>query len=162
MRKKILSSLKSFDKEEESRWIVSRLTECIEYKEAQNILAFIPLKSEPDISPILSDERIALPYIENNEMHFSASRSFSKSKLGFLEPTHIEIEYEKALMIVPLVAFDKSLNRLGRGGGFYDRYIASNRDRLYTIGIALSPSFVDEIPSDKLDQKLDRIICPAL
>ena len=63
-------------------------------------------------------------------------------------------------MLVPLVAFDKNFNRVGYGGGFYDRYIEKIRKRkkVVTIGFAYSFQKVKKIPTNIYDIKLDFII----
>ena len=63
-------------------------------------------------------------------------------------------------MLVPLVAFDKNLNRVGYGSGFYDRYIKKIRKikKIVTIGLAYSFQQIKKIPINKYDIKLDFII----
>jgi len=59
-----------------------------------------------------------------------------------------------------LVAFDKDLNRLGYGGGYYDRLIAksSKKKKIMKIGLALSFQKIDKVPINVYDQKLDYIV----
>lgn len=159
IRKSIIHELKEFQyKESESLKIVERLSERKDFKKASTILAFYPLSTEPDITPLFEDERIAFPFIEKGRMFFSNTRPLKKNALGFLEPQHNIISFDNALMLVPLIAFDDSAYRLGRGGGFYDRYIKENRGRIYTLGIAFSISKIDKIPTEPFDQKLDEIL----
>ena len=162
LRREMLKALRSYEKkEEESKLILDALIHSEEFQKAKTILAFSPMASEPDISPILADARVALPFIQDGKMEFSLSKDLKKSNMGFLEPTDkIAVEYDKALIIVPLVAFDNSLYRLGRGGGFYDRYIKENRDKLIAIGVAFSIQRVDILPIEDFDQRLDAVICP--
>ena len=63
-------------------------------------------------------------------------------------------------MLVPLVAYDKNLNRIGYGGGFYDRYIKriKKRKKILTIGLAYPFQKVKKIPINKYDIKLNYII----
>lgn len=159
LRKTILSRLSSFDgRKEESRIIVERILQLKEWKEAETILLFSPMKSEADITPLLSDPRVLLPYTSGEEMEFSKGRLIM-NPLGFMEPEEkTPALYRKALMIVPLVAADRLCHRMGRGKGFYDRYISLNKDRLTTFGLALSPSMVDKVPVENHDQRLDGII----
>lgn len=159
LRKTILEKLKNYpEKKEESKSIVSTLLELSVIINAKTILSFVPLSSEPDISKINEDKRVLLPFIENNTMKFGRGEKI-KSKLGFWEiKNKKEIKYDKAVMLVPLLAFDEKNNRLGRGGGFYDRYIKENRERLYTIGVAFSVSKCKDIPLENHDERLDLII----
>ena len=65
-----------------------------------------------------------------------------------------------SILLVPLLAFDKYLNRIGYGGGYYDRYIKKikTKKKILTIGLAYSFQKVKEIPVNKYDKKLDYII----
>ena len=63
-------------------------------------------------------------------------------------------------LLVPLVAFDNRLNRLGYGGGFYDRYIEKIEKikKVIKIGLAFSFQKISSIPTNQFDKKLDFII----
>lgn len=158
LRKETLARIKKFErKSEESTLISSFLNSLDIYKNAQLILAFRPMRTEPDLVDVL-DDRVAFPYIENGRMLFSKSRIFKKTSMGFLEPEHIPLEFDSALLIAPLVAFDSNRFRLGRGGGFYDRFISENKEKLTTIGVGFSISFVDSVYPESHDRMLDHII----
>ena len=81
------------------------------------------------------------------------------NKYGIPEPISQKIRHPNILLI-PLIAFDKDLNRVGYGGGFYDRYISRIRKnkRILKIGIAYSFQKVKKIVTNKYDIKLDYII----
>ena len=61
---------------------------------------------------------------------------------------------------VNLIAFDRKLNRLGYGGGYYDRLIKklSKKKKIMKIGLAFSFQKIDKVPINIYDQKLDYII----
>lgn len=68
------------------------------------------------------------------------------------------------VILVPLLAFDRNLNRLGWGGGFYDRTLAQlkqSTDHPIAIGIAYSAQQVDTLPTEVFDHPLDRVITEA-
>ena len=81
------------------------------------------------------------------------------NKLGIPEPISKKIKYPDVLL-VPVVAFDRHRNRIGYGGGFYDRYIKKIRKKkkVVTIGFAYSYQKVKKIPTNIHDIKLDFII----
>ena len=81
------------------------------------------------------------------------------NKYGIPEPISNQIKYPD-ILLVPLVAFDKNLNRVGYGGGFYDRYIKKIKKikKVITIGLAYSFQKVKKISVNKYDIKLDFII----
>jgi 5-formyltetrahydrofolate cyclo-ligase len=65
------------------------------------------------------------------------------------------------ILLVPLLAFDRSGYRLGYGGGFYDRTLALLRQQrqIKAIGLGFSGQEVDAVPHDALDQPLDAVLC---
>jgi 5-formyltetrahydrofolate cyclo-ligase len=106
---------------------------------------------------------ISLPVIKKNfQMDFytwSFSDPLKINKYGIPEPETKNIIYPD-ILLVPLVAFDKNLNRLGYGGGYYDRLIEklSKKKNIMTIGLALSVQKIDKVPINVYDQKLDYIV----
>ena len=106
---------------------------------------------------------ISLPVIKKNfQMDFykwSFSDILNVNKHGIPEPETKNIVYPDILLI-PLLAFDKNLNRLGYGGGYYDRLIKklSKKKKIIKIGLALSIQKIDKVPIDVYDQKLDYIV----
>ena len=106
---------------------------------------------------------ISLPVIKKNfQMDFykwSFSDPLKVNKYGIPEPETKNIVYPDVLL-VPLVAFDKNLNRLGYGGGYYDRLIKklSKKKKIMKIGLAFSVQKIDKVPINIYDQKLDYIV----
>ena len=94
-----------------------------------------------------------------NFYHWSLKDPLIVNEYGIPEPIKKNIVYPN-ILLVPLVAFDKNLNRIGYGGGFYDRYIKriSKIKKIFTIGLAYSFQKVKKIPINKYDIKLDYII----
>ena len=107
--------------------------------------------------------QVSLPKIKkNNQMNFfkwSNDEPLKINKFGIPEPISKKIIYPDILLI-PLVAYDDNLNRLGYGGGFYDRYIKKIEEikKIIKIGLAFSYQKVKEIPMDQYDKKLNFII----
>ena len=81
------------------------------------------------------------------------------NKYGIPEPEE-KILLSPDILLIPLVAFDKNLNRLGYGGGYYDRLIKSLslKKKIIKIGLALQFQEINKVPINKYDQKLDYII----
>ena len=128
---------------------------------------YYPYNNEIDAIEILKkfekNNFISLPKIKKNfQMDFyewSFKDPLVINKYGIPEPTSNKIVYPNVLL-VPLVAYDKYLNRLGYGGGFYDRYIKKIKKikKIITIGLAYSFQRISQIPADKYDVKLDFIV----
>jgi len=106
---------------------------------------------------------ICLPVIKKNfDMDFckwSFCDPLKINKYGIPEPAIKDIVYPD-IILVPLVAFDKNLNRLGYGGGYYDRLIKklSKNKKIMKIGLALSVQKIDRVPINVYDEKLDYIV----
>tara|TARA_X000001036_G_scaffold213852_1_gene200391 strand:- start:41 stop:583 length:543 start_codon:yes stop_codon:yes gene_type:complete len=106
---------------------------------------------------------ISLPKIEKkNQMNFlkwSSNDPLKINKYGIPEPVYSRVVFPD-ILIIPLVAYDNNLNRLGYGGGFYDRYIdkIEKIKKVIKIGLAFSYQKVKTIPINQHDKKLDFII----
>ena len=107
--------------------------------------------------------QISLPVIKKNfEMNFyewSFDDPLKINRYGIPEPNSKKLIYPD-IILVPLVAFDKNLNRLGYGAGYYDRLIRSikKKKKILTIGLAFDFQELFSIAVSKYDQKLDYII----
>ena len=107
--------------------------------------------------------RISLPKIrKNSQMDFfqwSLNDPLIINRYGIPEPISNKIEHPN-ILLVPLVAYDKDLNRLGYGGGFYDRYIKKIKKKkdVITIGFAYSFQKIKQIKINKHDIKLDFVL----
>ena len=137
-------------------------------KNLKNLGGYYPSNFEIDDLEILDlldkkNYKLSLPKIKkNNQMNFfnwSNSEPLKINKFGIPEPISKKIIYPDILLI-PLVAYDNNLNRLGYGGGFYDRYIKKIEEikKVIKIGLAFSYQKVKKIPIDQYDKKLDFIV----
>jgi 5-formyltetrahydrofolate cyclo-ligase len=71
-------------------------------------------------------------------------------------------EYALRVMVIPAVAFTSQGFRLGRGGGFYDRYLAEWKSvRPVCIGVGYDFQLLEDLPHEPHDQKLDWIFTPS-
>lgn len=115
-----------------------------------------------------NDHRIALPYVhsaKNGSMDFylvDDLKNLVNSKWNILEPEPFEENKARydliEIMIVPLIAFDKNGNRLGMGGGFYDRAIKKLSANCITIGLAYDFQMQNNIYAENWDMPLDEVI----
>ncbi len=82
------------------------------------------------------------------------------NRLGIEEPGADAPALDPSVVLVPLLAFDGEGNRLGYGGGFYDRSLAKLRERgpVLAIGVAFAGQAMDEVPHGPNDQRLDWIV----
>ena len=107
--------------------------------------------------------KVSLPIIKKeNQMNFyswSRNDPLKINKFGIPEPVSSKIFYPD-ILLVPLVAYDVNLNRLGYGGGYYDRYIEriEKIKKIIKIGLAFSFQKISSIPINQYDKKLDFIV----
>tara|TARA_B110001454_G_scaffold112365_1_gene105457 strand:+ start:944 stop:1489 length:546 start_codon:yes stop_codon:yes gene_type:complete len=134
----------------------------------KNIGGYFPVNFEIDDLDILKEFEkrkfnISLPVIKKNfDMDFykwSFNEPLKINKYGIPEPKSKILVYPD-IILVPLVAFDKNLNRLGYGGGYYDRLIKKldKKKKILKIGLALYNQEINKVPINKYDQKLDYIL----
>ena len=129
---------------------------------------YYPFNYELDILNVLKKFKkkgytISIPKISKyNKMDFfewSFKDPLKINKFGIPEPTSKKKIYPNILLI-PLVGFDDRLNRLGYGGGYYDRYLSTvkNKNKIIKIGVGFSFQKIRKIPINKYDMKLNCII----
>ena len=140
----------------------------IGFSKKKIIGGYFPINFEIDCLQILNKfyskgYSISLPIIrKNQQMDFYIWEKYNPltvSSLGIPQPKKLKKVYPD-ILFVPIVAFDKYRNRVGYGGGFYDRYIARvlKFKKVITVGLAFSFQELKAIPRNKFDQKLDFIL----
>ena len=94
-----------------------------------------------------------------NFFQWSKNEPLVINKYGIPEPISEKVIYPD-ILLVPLLAFDSRLYRIGYGGGYYDRYIKKikQKKKITTIGLAYSFQKIREVPINKYDIKLDFVI----
>ena len=134
-----------------------------------SIAIYYPIKSE--ISPLKLIKifqkmsiNICLPVIikNTNELIFSKfedKKSLTKNKYDIYEPNNLD-KINPDIIFVPMLGFDKNLNRLGYGKGYYDATISKLRKlkKIFVIGLAYDNQMVRNIPTESHDEKMDIIL----
>ena len=134
---------------------------------SKNVGGYYPSNYEIDDLELLvlfkkKNFKVSLPIIKkNNQMNFynwSRNDLLKINKFGIPEPLDSKIIYPD-ILLVPLVAYDSHLNRLGYGGGYYDRYIEKLEKikEVIKIGLAFSFQKISSIPINQYDKRLDFI-----
>ena len=102
---------------------------------------------------------VLLPRLEGMEMRlirYTNETATSVNAYGIVEPIGENDPISPDLVILPLVAFDRDKHRLGRGKGYYDRFLSHYVGQ--TVGIAFSVQEVDCVPTERFDVSLQTII----
>ncbi len=117
---------------------------------------------------LLDGKKVALPKVEGENIRFYIITDVSQVSLGFQkipEPNTTELAVltgkKPALMLLPGLAFTKEGDRLGYGGGFYDRFLsAAEEGALITCGLGYDFQVLREIPVEKCDQSIEYVMTP--
>ena len=147
-----------------SEIIQKKVLDLEEYKKADTIFLYAATNNEVLTNLIFKDaiahnKKVAFPKVIGKDMVFMKVNTIDELKEGYfsiLEPVDAEVITNADIVITPGVAFDKNMNRVGYGKGFYDRYFNDNPSLF--IAIAYSYQVVDKIDSDKFDIKMDMIV----
>ncbi|MCK4851114.1 MAG: 5-formyltetrahydrofolate cyclo-ligase [Phycisphaerae bacterium] len=142
-----------------------------EFRRAATVMAYIPLPDELDISPALQaaweqGKVVVMPRIiwEEHELRpivtHNLEEDLTASRHGLREPAGSEeLSLSKIdLAIVPAVGFDRRGHRMGRGGGFYDRFLAQPQLRASTVGITFEKQILKELPILSHDRRVQMIV----
>ena len=150
-----------------SEKIVEKILNLEAYKKAQNIMLFYPLPHEINLTKLFEEtnKNFYLPRMDGENLKicpYKLNDELTVSKFKTKEPTTEPIKNTDSLDIifVPALMVDKTFNRLGYGGGYYDRTIKTLRTKkiLLAVGLAYAYQEVDEIPIGINDVPLDKIV----
>ena len=165
---------------EENSAITNIILNTALYESAAFILSYVSFGSEVDTTELIrhairDGKKVYVPKIlRDNSMDFFLCEDLGqlqRSKMGILEPeadpanlfpytTHISLDSaENCMILVPGLAFDSRLGRIGYGGGYYDRYLSKFHKKM-TIGMAFSEQIIDEVPMGQDDIPLDLVVTP--
>jgi 5-formyltetrahydrofolate cyclo-ligase len=175
-RQALLARLLSLTGEEikkRSAYIKKLLANLPIYKEAKVVMAYFPLKGEVDLLGLIKDGRASKRFcfpvmnLKDNSLRVfevdDLSGQFVSGPHGVMEPDvnvckNVRLE-EIDLILVPGIGFDKERNRLGRGAGFYDRFLKNNSLSAKKVGVAFDFQLINDLPCDPVfDVKLDMVV----
>lgn len=173
LRKYIRNLRKSLSPDErhlKSTEIAERLFSLDVYQEAKAIMAYASYGSEVETSLIISKamsdgKMVSLPKVEGDFMLFIENNENIKLAPGYAnipEPEDGDIfdpeKFEGSiLMLMPGVGFDPDRNRIGQGGGFYDRFLATHKN-IKTVAVSFDCQIVEHIITEATDMKPDFIV----
>jgi 5-formyltetrahydrofolate cyclo-ligase len=156
--------------------VAARLAGLRSWRDARTVCAFLSMKGEIDTGAVcaaaLDAEKIlCLPRTEGAELSFrvcgDSTGPWDSGPFGIREPVaaaplaDFSVLPGPVLVLVPGLAFDERGGRLGRGKGYYDRFLRSLRSLradAYAVGIALSCQLVDSVPFSELDERVDLVL----
>lgn len=136
----------------------------------REVALFLSLPQEIDTGPLArllqaAGALLSLPRMVGRDAalrfhRWSPGDPLRRAALGVQEPLPERPEVSPAVIVVPLLAFDRRGHRLGYGGGYYDRTLSDLRQGtpVLAIGLAFALQEVDRVPVTERDQRLDWIV----
>lgn len=176
LRKKILNIRNSMSKEDviyKSSLIMNKLTGTNEYKNSKTVFVYMSFGNEVVTTDLIKkmlseNKRVVIPYTDtkNTVLIPSELKSIKDdlvlSPFGYYEPVYEKIKAvepeEFDLIVTPGVVFDKRLNRIGFGKGYYDRILCRKRKDAKAVAVAYDFQVLEGIPAEQHDIKMDMII----
>jgi 5-formyltetrahydrofolate cyclo-ligase len=165
---RVLKKMLSVEEKNQQAEAVFRKIELLpEFIAANSILIYWSTSDELPTYDIIrnwsQDKLIILPSIHKDKIvlkRYTSQEKLVQKTLGIWEPNLIQTYKGKVdLVIVPGIAFDKNKNRLGRGRGYYDRFLKKNK--LFRIGVGFDCQLFDSFSTEKTDIPMDKIITPS-
>lgn len=154
--------------EKQSAWIATQLEAHALFQRAHVVLLYSALPDEPQLEVLFNrwygEKRLLLPVVEGDDLklrEFEGWDSVKSGRFGVLEPVgpFYEDFLSIDLMILPGVAFDYAGHRMGRGKGYYDRFLSLPAIRsVYKIGVCFDFQLLSQIPVDSWDVPVDEVI----
>ncbi len=172
LQKKKLRELISLEKKkysiEEKKDLSKPIWESIEqlnsFQESKIVLLYYSLPDEVYTHQFIKkwsgQKQILLPVVKGNSLVLRMYQKgcFTSGVFDILEPTGADfLEWDKIdFTIVPALAYDRKGNRLGRGGGYYDRILPQITG--VKVGVCFPFQIIDEIPTEDFDYSVDLVI----
>lgn len=153
------------------RLAAMRLAEVLRPQAGRMVAGYLPMRDEADPRPALFHHHsgpVCLPVVMAIGQRLEFRRwnpgdPLERGSFGTQHPPATAEIVTPSVLVVPVVAFDRAGNRLGYGGGFYDRTLAALRAAgpVRAIGFAYAAQELDHVPHDATDQPLDMIVTEA-
>jgi 5-formyltetrahydrofolate cyclo-ligase len=152
----MLRMMKSISQEERgdvSARIVIRLLDIREYKAARRVFCYVPMKSEIDVLPFMLQARrdgkqVFVPRITGA----GTMDAVSSENSSVVDPADLDF------IVTPGLAFDRTGSRLGRGAGYYDRYLA--KTKAFKVGVAYPFQLDEPLAREPWDIPMDAVVLP--
>ncbi len=153
---------------EGSHKIVEQIERMTCWKEAKTVMLYYPINNEVDLRALVkkyADEKtFLLPATLSGHLievrQYVKGEPLVKGRFGIPEPKTPAWTGDIDLILVPGVAFDKDCRRLGRGGGYYDRFLKRIKIKM-KIGVCYDFQLHDDLPHAMFDQVMDRVVTPS-
>lgn len=150
-----------------SELIINKIAGLPVYVSAQDICCYVSINNEVKLNKLIhmalkADKRVYLPKVTGDRMEFiryESNVTLKKGKYNISEPDNDEvlIPGEKTVIFMPGAVFSRKMDRIGYGGGYYDRYL-SLYPQTDTVGVCYDFQILDDIPAKEYDIKPGMIV----
>ena len=152
---------------DQSARIISQIENMSAFRDAQTVMMYYPVHKEVDLRPLLTkyagEKVFLLPVTHRRSMEvrpYDGEDMMRKGRLGVPEPQTQTYKGSIDLMLIPGTVFDHHCHRIGRGGGYYDKFL-SKHPASKKIGVCYSFQMKKhDIPHFLHDHKMDRVVTP--
>lgn len=166
-----LALLSPAERKLESEAVLKKLVSHPRFKKAKSILSYIALESEVETGPVIEaaradGKRVYAPLIDQKRggiqmIEIEGLEGLRPGSYGILEPAYdpkrIGDPKDLELALIPGLGFDREGGRLGRGKGYFDRFLKSAQ-QAYKIALAFRCQVVDRIPRGPMDETVDEVV----
>ena len=150
----------------QSELIMRQIEQMTAFREAKTVMLYYPIRNEVDLRPLLAkyegQKTFLLPVTHRHSMEvrpYEGEEMMRKGHLGVPEPQTATYKGPIDLILVPGVVFDNHCHRIGRGGGYYDRFLS--RQSAKKVGVCYSFQLHKHtIPHMYNDRRMDRVVTP--
>ncbi len=168
----VIASLGDAQRREASASACAHLMNLEAFRHAGVVMLYMPLADEVDLTPVAircfqAEKTVCVPRVDwkRRDMDAVEVTSFDDHVMdldehGIRTPREV-LPLMPALIdlvVVPGLAFDAQGNRLGRGGGYYDRFLRRLRRGATTVGLAFDVQVIDAVPADDRDFSVEMIV----
>ncbi len=156
------------EKQEFDRYIFVSFINSKFYKNFETFLIYISFNNEVQTYDLIqfmldNNKKVAVPFCNDNTMNFYFINSIDELISGKYGIPSVDInksvkvvDFDNALCIVPAVSFDNNGNRLGYGGGYYDRFLSEYK--IPSIGFCYQRCICDKLPTEQTDIKINYVL----
>ena len=156
-------------RERGSTSIIAQLLARPYWREARRVRLYMALADEPDLSALIQQaqgKELFLPRVLDGEtmafFRYTPGQDLERSRsFGLLEPSLASEEVQPSdldLLIIPALGYDAEGYRLGRGKGYYDRYLTQTSGK--RLGVTFGLQRFDQLPHDAWDLPMDEVLYP--
>jgi len=170
MRKRLIDMAPEL-RRQKSKKACQNLIDLQQFKQASVVMVYLALPHEVDTTAVMihawqSGKIVAVPKVSWQQRHMipveinSLETGFDTERHGLRNPTTgqpVPVD-DIDIVIAPGLAFDRSGNRLGRGGAYFDRFFAAKELTALKVALAFSEQLVEQVPMESHDQRVDMIV----